>query len=161
MIKIDKSKQVKKETPSINLSSIHKEEEVEEEEVEEINDRETFDQEMLNQALKDYVSKRKAEEASEMELLILQKPFTLLEGNQLQLVLSNSLELNILERLEQDVTQYLRKTLKNGLIKIQPQVAEVEEKDKLYTDRDKFQFMVQKNPELQKLKDRLGLDFEF
>ncbi len=104
---------------------------------------------------------RKQQEASDMELLILNKSFELLENYQIKLVLSNSLELNILERAEQELVQFLRKQLQNGKIKLLPEIKEQEAKDKLYTDRDKFQFMVEKNPELQKLKDRLGLDFEF
>jgi len=65
------------------------------------------------------------------------------------------------ERLESELMLYLRKTLKNGQIKLKVTIKEQEAKDKLYTDRDKFEFMVQKNKDLQKLKDILGLDLEF
>ncbi len=133
----------------------------EEKEIEEISDRENFDQEKLDKVCEEYRAQRKAEGASDMELIILNKPLELLENFQLQLVLSNTLELNILERAEAGLVQHLRKTLSNGQIKLKTEITEVEEKDKLYTDRDKFEFMVQKNPDLQKLKDRLGLDFEF
>lgn len=164
-VKIDPSlaKPIKKKTPTLSLTDDGTPEEVEKEEekVEEINETLEFNQEELNNALSEYIEIRKQQEASDMELLILNKSFELLENFQIKLVLSNSLELNILERAEQELVQFLRKQLQNGKIKLLPEIKEQEAKDKLYTDRDKFQFMVEKNPELQKLKDRLGLDFEF
>ena len=34
-------------------------------------------------------------------------------------------------------------------------------KDKIFTSKDKYDFMVKEQPLLQKLKDKLGLDFEY
>lgn len=96
-----------------------------------------------------------------MELLVLSKPWKLLDGFHVELYLSSSLEVNVLERAEQEFVKYIRTALKNGGFKLKAVIKEVEAKDKLYTDRDKFEFMVKQNPNLQKLKDELGLDFEF
>jgi len=96
-----------------------------------------------------------------MELLIISKPWKLLDDYQVELYLSNSLEINILERAEQELTQFIRRTLRNGAFKLTAVIKEMEAKDQLYTDRDKFHFMVKENPDLQRLKDELGLDFEF
>ncbi len=162
-VKIDPklAKPIKKKTPTLSLADDEETVVEEEQKQEEINELETFTQEELNNTLTNYIELRKTLEASDMELLILNKSFELQPDYSLKLELSNTLELNILERAEQELVQYLRKELKNGEIKLKPEIKEQEAGDKLYTDRDKFQFMVEKNPELQKLKDRLGLDFEF
>ncbi len=104
---------------------------------------------------------RKGQNASDMELLVLSKTWKLLDDNLVELYLSSSLEVTVLERAEQEFVKFMRTTLKNGAFKIKTVIKEVEAKDKLYTDRDKFEFMVKQNPSLQKLKDELGLDFEF
>ena len=96
-----------------------------------------------------------------METVVLSRPKKLHNQVDIELFLSNTLELGILERMEPELMLYLRKTLKNGDIKLKVTIKEQGAKDKLYTDRDKFEFMVKKNSDLQKLKDLLGLDLEF
>ncbi len=75
--------------------------------------------------------------------------------------LSSSLEISILERLEQGIVQFFRKELKNSLIQLQKEVSEQEKSKKLYTSKEKYDYMVEQNPALKDLKERLGLDFEF
>lgn len=96
-----------------------------------------------------------------MELIVLSKPRKLLDNFLVELYLSSPLETSILERAELEFVKYMRINLKNGGFKIKAVIKEVAAKDKLYTDRDKYEFMVKQNPNLKKLKDELGLDFEF
>ncbi|XOV93761.1 MAG: hypothetical protein ACFHWX_03425 [Bacteroidota bacterium] len=75
--------------------------------------------------------------------------------------LASSLEVSILERLEQGIVQHFRKVLRNSSIQLQKDVTEQEKSKKLYTSKEKYDYMVEQNPALKDLKDRLGLDFEF
>ncbi len=75
--------------------------------------------------------------------------------------LASSLETSILERLEQSIVQFFRKRLKNSFILLQKDVSEQEKSKKLYTSKEKYDYMVEQNPALKDLKERLGLDFEF
>ncbi len=75
--------------------------------------------------------------------------------------LSSSLEISILERLEQGIVQFFRIKLKNSMIQLQKEVSEQEKSKKLYTSKEKYDYMVEQNPALKDLKERLGLDFEF
>ena len=66
-------------------------------------------------------------------------------------------ELN-LERME--LVSYLRNTLKNSTIEITYEVSKIEDKTRLYTNRDKYNRMVEINPLLQTLKQKLDLDID-
>ena len=55
---------------------------------------------------------------------------------------------------------FLRERLNNYHFDIQPRVAEAPEEKKLYTSQDKYLRMVEKNPLLKDLKQRLDLDYD-
>ena len=141
-VKPDLLKKPKRETPSINLNSFNDEEEVEEVKVDtkDINLREPFDENKLKEIWDQYSELRKSQNASDMELLVLSKPWKLFDDCLVELYLSSPLETSVLERAEQDFVKYMRINLKNGAFKIKAVIKEVEAKDKLYTDRDKFEF---------------------
>ncbi len=126
--------------------------------MEEIKGEEPFDEEKLEKVWEELKVLRKK---SEMEVGVLSRPKKLHPEHEIELFLSNTIELGILERMEQDIVLYIRKTLNNGKIKLKSTIKEQDVKDKLYTDRDKFAYMIKKNPDLQNLKDILGLDLEF
>lgn len=96
-----------------------------------------------------------------MEMLVLNRSVTKTGEHDVLIQLASSLEISILERQEQDIVQYFRKHLKNSLIQLQKAVSEQEKSKKLYTSKEKYDYMVEQNPALKALKERLGLDFEF
>jgi len=67
-----------------------------------------------------------------------------------------------LHKLHDELLVFLKQTLQNTEISITIVLSEqrADNKTKPYTDIEKFQFLVKKNPNLQKLKDRLDLDFD-
>jgi DNA polymerase-3 subunit gamma/tau len=67
----------------------------------------------------------------------------------------------LLHKLRSDLVTFLRTQLYNESIQVVGEVRTVEEKEILYTNREKFEFMTKKNPALKELKDRLGLDTDF
>ncbi len=96
-----------------------------------------------------------------MELLVLSREVSREGERNAKVTLASSLEINILERFEQEVVSYLRTTLKNTKLLLENEVKEQETSKKLYTSKDKFEYMASKNPALKDMKERLGLDFEY
>jgi DNA polymerase-3 subunit gamma/tau len=120
-----------------------------------------FTQEDLESLWKKFGDSRLSNGAGDAEKLVLGRDLSKLEGNEISILLGSQLEINILEKFEQDLIQYLRKELENDLILLGKSVKEQMEGQKLYTSQDKYDFMVKENPSLKKLKEKLGLDFEY
>jgi DNA polymerase-3 subunit gamma/tau len=127
---------------------------------EKILKNEAFTEGELQEAWKNFIELRKKKVVSEMEQLILTRKITKKDMNAL-IVLNSSLELAILDRIEVELVNFLRETLSNDQLIVHKEVKEDLKKDKLYTSKDKYDFMVKEQPLLQKLKDKLGLDFEY
>ncbi len=62
--------------------------------------------------------------------------------------------------IKADLSNFLRQELKNDNIKIVTFVPETNKEKTLYTDEDKYKYLSEKNPNINKLKQRLNLDFE-
>jgi DNA polymerase-3 subunit gamma/tau len=77
------------------------------------------------------------------------------------LLLTNPVEESLLDNFRRELTQHLRDTLKNGEITITTAMQEKGGKKVIYTSKEKFEHLAEKNPYLNELKDRLGLDWEF
>lgn len=75
--------------------------------------------------------------------------------------LASQLEVSFLEKMEVELIRYLRSTLENDHITLERDIVQQEETKKLYTSKDIFEHMANENPDLQDLKDRLGLDFDY
>ncbi len=96
-----------------------------------------------------------------MEQLVLNRPIRKMDDTKLMISLASPLEVNILEKAEQGIVLYLRTELRNSKILIENEVQEQEVSKKLYTSKDKYEYMVGINPALKEMKERLGLDFEY
>lgn len=60
-----------------------------------------------------------------------------------------------------DLLGHLKKELNNYRIELKTEITKMEEGNKAYTDREKFDQMAKKNPSLLKLKNELDLEIEF
>jgi DNA polymerase-3 subunit gamma/tau len=60
-----------------------------------------------------------------------------------------------------EMMEFLRTRLNNFRIRLQTNIAEVQKTRKPYTDREKFDLMAEKNPNLRKLRETLDLDIEY
>lgn len=108
-----------------------------------------------------FASHRLAQNMGDAEKLVLSRKLSKQGESDVLISLGSQLEVSILEKFEADLVQYLRKELRNDLIQLKKGVQEQKETQKLYTSKDKFQFMAEQNPSLKDLKERLGLDFEY
>lgn len=75
--------------------------------------------------------------------------------------LHNPVQESLLETLKSDLLTFLREKLNNSAIQLTGELKPHDEKKVLYTNRDKFDHLVEKNPALKDLKERLGLDTDF
>ena len=89
------------------------------------------------------------------------KSWTIKKGMNALIMLNNSLEIAILDRIEVNLVNFLREALSNDKLVLQKEIREDHKKNKIFTSKDKYDFMVKEQPLLQKLKDKLGLDFEY
>jgi hypothetical protein len=71
---------------------------------------------------------------------------------------SNSQKKEILE-MKIELLGFLKKELKNDFIEIKIELTKKETKELLYTDQEKLNYMVKKNPELKNMVESLDLEF--
>lgn len=77
------------------------------------------------------------------------------------ITLTNPVEETLLDNFRHDLIQYLRDNLKNSELTVTAQMIEPTGKKVLYTSKEKFEHLAEKNPYLHELKERLGLDWDF
>ncbi len=116
-----------------------------------------FTLEALKSAWDEYKQSHK-DDGNSFELVILSKEFELKNKTEIHIALSSDLELDRIKMLRTTLLAHLRKSLKNYAIDIFAVVKQEVGTKKAYTNSDKFRVMMEKNPSLVELKDRLGLD---
>ena len=83
------------------------------------------------------------------------------EGGLITVDLLSPVHETMLNNIKGELTAFLREQLRNNTIQVTGQVQTSEDKKIIYTNREKFDFLAEKNPMLRELKDRLGLDTDF
>jgi hypothetical protein len=116
-----------------------------------------FTPEQLHQAWVEFTEKRRAFQG---EYHLLKQPYELL-GSQITIPLANPVQETMLKELKVELTTYLREQLGNQTIQVVGEIRMQEDKKMIYTSRDKFDYLADKNPAIKELKDRLGLDTDF
>lgn len=94
------------------------------------------------------------------EYQILQREFHF-ESPVITLQLTNPVEESMLESFRHDLLQFLRDRLQNSELTIGVAMQDNTGKKVIYTAKEKFEHLAEKNPFLNELKDRLGLDWEY
>jgi len=94
------------------------------------------------------------------EYHLLKQAFTF-SNNVISLTLTNPVEEPLLHTIKSDLLTYLRDNLNNDLIQLDYHFTQFETKRVAYTNKEKFEALVQKNPSLKKLQEKFGLDPEF
>jgi DNA polymerase-3 subunit gamma/tau len=120
--------------------------------------RESFTPEQLHKVWLEFAEQRKK---FQVEYQLLMQPYTLNE-HQVTVMLYNHIQESSLNNIRSELGVYLREKLRNGSIQVFGEfVKEGEAKKIIYTNREKFDYLVEKNPILRELKERLGLDTDF
>jgi DNA polymerase-3 subunit gamma/tau len=75
--------------------------------------------------------------------------------------LANLVEEPLLQGIRTQLTAYLRDKLNNSNINVFGVMQAIETKRVAYTNKEKFDYLAEKNPILLELKERLGLDTDY
>jgi DNA polymerase III subunit gamma/tau len=119
-----------------------------------------FNLDQLSNAYSRFVESIKEEKPRMFNSLNTQHPQ--LSGRSLvKLTMSNSTqEEDFNKNIRIDLLRFLSNELQNDTITIEIQVEESQQQSMLYTSEEKFKHMLEKNPNLGKLKQKWNLDFE-
>lgn len=82
------------------------------------------------------------------------------EGNKLVLKIGNSVQEEDVRLIKPELMSFLRRELRNSTIELSTQLEKIESERMFYSDSEKLQMMMQKNPELFELKQKFNLDFK-
>ena len=93
--------------------------------------------------------------ALDIEEPVLQEDF------KVEITLSNTSQVELLQQEKMNILDFLRKKMNNDLIDIISKVTEVNKEDAAYTNSDKFKKMYKKNKNLEILGQKLGLDPDY
>lgn len=118
---------------------------------------EPFTEAQLREVWNSFADQRKKFQA---EYQMLSQPYQL-QDNIITVELLSPVHETMLNNIKIELTAFLREGLKNNSIQVTGQLYTGEEKKVIYTNREKFDYLVEKNPMLRELKDRLGLDTDF
>lgn len=86
----------------------------------------------------------------------------MLEGEEkIILKLPNKSQERAIENIKQELLGFLREELNNSYIDLECEVIRKKEEELIYTNKEKFEYLSKKYPNLLELKRRLDLDTEF
>jgi len=131
---------------------------VEEEELPDIADPFTFEQ--LNALWIEFAGKLRIDKPHLFSLMTTRTP-ELKNEREIHIQLDNKLLEEEFHSIRGELMSFLRSSLNNYKIDIQTQVIENHTALKPYTDKEKFEQMAAKNPEIQTLREQLDLDIEY
>lgn len=94
------------------------------------------------------------------EYQLLCQPYDL-NASQVTVHLHNPVQEMMLNNMRTELGAFLREKLQNNTITVVGEMRQVEERKVIYTAREKFDYLLARNPMLRELKDRLGLDTDF
>lgn len=119
---------------------------------------EAYTAEDLQRAWKQYADSKKSQVA---EYHLLNRGFEA-KGHELIILLTNSIEEPLLQSIRTELVSYLREKLSNSSINVIGQLQLAENRQRIaYTNKEKFDALVAKNPLIGELRDRFSLDSEF
>jgi DNA polymerase-3 subunit gamma/tau len=118
---------------------------------------EPFTEEQLRTTWTAFAEQRRKLQA---EFQMLSQPYAL-RDKQVVVTLLSPVHETMLNNIKVELTAFLREKLRNSSIQVTGELTSADEKKVIYTNREKFDYLADKNPILKELKDRLGLDTDF
>jgi len=108
-----------------------------------------------------YAEKIKKEGKINIFTIMTANPPVLLDNFLIELVIENKIQEDLLSSEKVDLLNYLRVELKNFSIDLQTRQLVKTQKRRLYTSSEKYQHMLEKNPNLEEFKRRFNLDLDY
>ena len=120
---------------------------------------EKFNIEAVNNYLNQYVENLKTEGKKNIASILSMNPISLSDNYKIHFKVAN--EMNRVEvNIEKErLLPFLKKHLKNDKIKIEVEISENPKQEQIYTPTEKYQYLLQLNPQLEELRKKFNLDF--
>lgn len=83
----------------------------------------------------------------------------IIEDHKLLLKIGNSVQEEDIRLIKPELLSWLRMTLRNSKIELTTRLEKIESERTFFSDTEKLQMMMQKNPVLNELKQKFNLDF--
>lgn len=117
-----------------------------------------FTREQLKETWQAFAEKKKVYQAT---YHLLTQGFELRDNNVI-VPLHNNFQETLLDEIRLDLLTFLRERLSNDTLQLTGEIKTVaDDKKVLYTNREKLEHLMEKNPAVKELKDRFGLDTDF
>jgi len=117
-----------------------------------------FQADDIRRVWKEYADLRK-DQVAEYHLLNQQID---IQGKEVHIYMTNPIEEPLLASMKSDLVGYLREKLGNSTIQVKGELRIAEGKQRIaYTNKEKFDVLLDRNPLLRELKDRFSLDADF
>ena len=108
-----------------------------------------------------YAAKMKNEGKINIFTIMTSYPPRLLPDFVIELDIENKIQEDLLHTEKVDLLNFLRTELRNFSIDLQTKLLEQIQKKRLYTSNEKYQHMLEKNPNLEEFRKRFNLDLDF
>ncbi len=121
----------------------------------------TADPDAIINAWNDYAASLEKRKPRIHSTLVNNRPVLRGDGAVMLLLNSEAQRDNFIKNIKSDLVEYIQGATGLSSVEIITEVSENEQVGKkIYTEQDKLEFLVKKNPELGKLKSRFNLDFD-
>ena len=159
----DNHKQEKKSSKTISISNLlseNKEEKIQEINVSDLKTN-SFSAEELNIRWDEMIKILKSKGKSNLAITLGMNTPKILDNFCIEVYLSNSSQIELVHQEKQTIVNILREKLINDKIDLTTVVIKSTRNDVAYTNKDKFNKMIETNVHLDSLRDKLGLDPEY
>ena len=159
----DNHKQEKKSSKTISISNLlseNKEEKIQEINVSDLKTN-SFSAEELNIRWDEMIKILKSNGKSNLAITLGMNTPKILDNFCIEVYLSNSSQIELVHQEKQTIVNILREKLINDKIDLTTVVIKSKRNDVAYTNKDKFNKMIETNVHLDSLRDKLGLDPEY
>lgn len=102
--------------------------------------------------------KQKAKDDDKIQLYTLMSNDPIINGTQITVLVENLALDAILQTEKVELLNFLRSALKNFDLQIESKKSDILKKERIYTNKDKYAYLVNKNPQLEEMRRRFNLD---
>lgn len=120
-----------------------------------------FSQEQLNELWVTYVSNHIDKKNRSLYLTLNQRTPDLKDGFILDFPVENKIQKQQIESISLDLVNYLREKLNNFSILLKTSVREVEKEKTYYSAEERYKYLAEKFPIIEKLRKKLDLDIDY
>lgn len=117
-------------------------------------------QDELLRAWTEFAQKEKAAGKHQLYITLTHRKPVLTADNNIELEIVNLSQENLLNEEKQVMMDFLRSTLNNYHLQLKTVLTEAPKDETIYTSKEKYQKMVERNPTLEEMRKQLGLELD-